>query len=154
MYARILVALDGSQLAEQILPYAEPLAEKFSATVILLRATMPVAPAVAAEVGIAGGFVDPTPIIEEERHEAARYLEQVADRLRRRGITVECLHTEGSPAEAILEHAQRSNSDLLALTTHGRGGLGRLVFGSVADEVLRKSPCPVLLVRARVEHKS
>jgi nucleotide-binding universal stress UspA family protein len=98
--------------------------------------------------------VDPTPIIEDERREATRYLEQVADRLRRRAITVECLQTEGSSAEAILAHAQRSNSDLLALTTHGRGGLGRLVFGSVAEEVLRKSPRPVLLVRASVEHKS
>jgi hypothetical protein len=51
-------------------------------------------------------------------------------------------------------HARRSNSDLIAPTTHGRGGLGRLVFGSAADQVLRKAPCPVLLVRATIDNKS
>jgi nucleotide-binding universal stress UspA family protein len=154
MYARILVALDGSELAEQILPYVESLAERFSATVTLLRATMPVERAVTAEVGIAAGFVDLTPIIEEERREAARYLEHVAECLRRGGITVQCVQPEGSPAEVILEHARRTNGELIALTTHGRGGLGRLVFGSVADEVLRKAPCPVLLVRTTLQDKS
>jgi nucleotide-binding universal stress UspA family protein len=115
---------------------------------------MPVEKAVAGELGIEGIFVDPTPIIEEDRREAASYLEHVAERLRRRGITVQCVHPESSPADAILEHARRSNSDVIALTTHGRGGLGRLVFGSVADEVLRKAPCPVLLVRATIDNKS
>src|SRR3981189_1119438 len=116
MYTRILVALDGSDLAEQILPHVEALAEKFNATVILLRATTPLEQAVAAELRIEGVFVDPPPIIEEEGRE---------------GITVQCVQPEESPAEAILEHARRSNTDLIALTTHGRGGLGRLVFGSV-----------------------
>jgi nucleotide-binding universal stress UspA family protein len=148
MYTRILAALDGSDLAEQILPHVEALAEKFSATVILLRATTPVQQVVAAELGIEGVFVDPMLIIEEERREAARYLEQVAERLRRRGITVQCVQPEGSPAKTILEHARGTNTDLIALTTHGHGGLGRLIFGSVADEVLRKAVCPLLLVRA------
>jgi nucleotide-binding universal stress UspA family protein len=154
MYARILVALDGSELAEQILPHVECLAEKFGATVTLIRATMPVEQAVAPELGIEAVFVDPTPIIEEERREAARYLEHVAERFQGRGIAVQCAQPEGSPAVAILEHARRYNTDLIALTTHGRGGLGRLVFGSVADEVLRKAPCPVLLVRATTDKKS
>jgi nucleotide-binding universal stress UspA family protein len=148
MYTRILAALDGSDLAEQILPHVEALAEKFSATVTLLRATTPVQQVVAAELGIEGVFVDPMLIIEEERREAARYLEQVAEHLRRRGITVQCVQPEGSPAETILEYARGTNTDLIALTTHGRGGLGRLIFGSVADEVLRKAVCPLLLVRA------
>jgi nucleotide-binding universal stress UspA family protein len=87
MYAHILVALDGSELAEQILPYVESLAEKFSATVTLLRATLPVENAVAAELGIEGIFVDPTPIIEEDRREVASYLEHVAERLRLRHPT-------------------------------------------------------------------
>src|SRR6267143_7173876 len=126
MYTRILVALDGSDLAEQILPHVEALAEKFNATVILLRATTPVEQAVAAELRIEGVFVDPTPIIEEERREAASYLEQIAERLRRQGITVQCVQPEGSPGEAILEHARLNNTELIALTTHGRGGLGRV----------------------------
>lgn len=152
MFARILVALDGSERAEQILPYVESLAEKFSATVLLLRATMPVEQVVAADLGLV--VVEPTPIIEDERREAAQYLQRLAERLQRRGITVECAQPVGSPAKAILEHSLRSKSELIALTTHGRGGLGRLVFGSVADEVLRKALCPVLLVRVTVENKS
>jgi nucleotide-binding universal stress UspA family protein len=79
MYARILVALDGLELAEQILPHAECLAEKFGATVTLIRATMPVEQAVAAELGIGGVFVDPTPIIEEERRRG-RHVPRVCGR--------------------------------------------------------------------------
>jgi universal stress protein A len=80
-------------------------------------------------------------------------LEHVTARSLRRGITVQNVQPERSPAEAILEHTRRGNSDLIALTTHGDGGLGRLGFGNVADEVPRKAPCPVLLVQATMENK-
>ena len=75
------------------------------------------------------------------------YLGTVADRLRGKGRTVTNVQLEGNAAEEILEYARREGIELIAITTHGRGALGRLVFGSVADEVLRKAPCPVLVER-------
>jgi nucleotide-binding universal stress UspA family protein len=91
--------------------------------------------------------VDPTPIIEAERQEAAAYLAALAQGLRGRGRDVEHVQPEGLVAEVIVAHADHTGAGLIAMTTHGRGGLGRLVLGSVADEVLRSACCPVLLVR-------
>ena len=151
MYDRIVVALDGSQLAEQVLPHAEALGQRFQSTLVLVRATA--APDVLAPTAAAlgGPVVDPLPIIEAEVREAVAYLEAVATRLRKQGLAVECEQRDGAPATVILDVARRRGADLIALTTHGRGGLLRLVFGSVAEEVLRKASCQVLLVRASEE---
>ncbi len=147
-----MVPVDGSALAEQVLPHVEALAEKFRSTVILLRATTPpgmiIAGSAAGAQPLAGGVVDPTPIVEAERQEAATYLQALGDRLRQKGLAVEYERAEGPAAEIIAERARSLGVDLIAMTTHGRGGLGRLVFGSVADAVLRNAPCPILLVRA------
>src|SRR5688500_4151693 len=150
MFARLLVALDGSEIAERVLPYAEALAERFGASVTLLRAT-PSAGALLAEtagaIPVGGPVLDPTPIAEAERREAAGYLAAVADRLRGKGIEVRVEQPEGAADEILVRRAGELGADLIAMTTHGRGGLERLVFGSVADAVLRHAPCPVLLVR-------
>jgi nucleotide-binding universal stress UspA family protein len=158
LYRRILVALDGSDVAERILPHVEALAEKLGSILILLRATPGVGEVVAASgtgAGpMAGEVVDPTPIIEAERQEAAAYLDTAAARLRGKGLTVDCDQPEGPAGELVVERARELAADLIAMTTHGRGGLQRLVFGSVADAVLRSAPCPVLLVRASEERKA
>ena len=66
------------------------------------------------------------------------------------GVAVRAEPLEGSSVEdALIEHVRGTGADLIAMTTHGRGGLGRLIFGSVADAVLRRAPCPILLVRVR-----
>jgi nucleotide-binding universal stress UspA family protein len=152
MYERILVPLDGSDLAQQVLPHVEPLAEKLGSTLILVRAIIvpgALIPGTAAGAGVvAGPIVDPAPIIEADRLAAAGYLAALADRLQVRGFAVEPEQAEGSAHEVIVERAIHHRVGLIAMTTHGRGGLGRLVFGSVADAVLRAAPCPVLLVRA------
>ena len=151
MYDRILVALDGSVIAEEALPHAQALAKEFGSTVLLLRATTPpeqVTPAAAAgPTPVSGPLVDPTPIIEAELRAATTYLAATAEVLESAGVTVECIQRDGPPAEVILEEARERNVDLIAMTTHGRGGVARLAFGSVADEVLRHAPCPILLVR-------
>ena len=64
------------------------------------------------------------------------------------GLELDCEQPEGAPPVAILDVAQRIGADLLALTTHGRSGLGRLVLGSVADDLVRHASCPILLVRS------
>ncbi len=153
MYEQIVVALDGSPLAEQILPHVEALAEKFNSTVTLVRAMLSAAQIAAMlEPSVGGVPLDPT-LIEEtidiERAEATSYLSQVASALRQRDLKVETESAEGPADDVIAECAERVKADLVALTTHGRSGLSKLVFGSVADGVLRKAPCPALLVRVR-----
>jgi nucleotide-binding universal stress UspA family protein len=151
VYRRILVPLDGSDFADRVLPHAEALAEKFGATLILLHvATSPADLMTQAAVGPILGpetVVDPTSLVETERQEVAAYFETLAERLRGRGLAAEWEQIEGHAGRVIVERAGDHRADLVVMTTHGRGGLRRLVFGSVAEEVVRDAPCPVLLVR-------
>jgi nucleotide-binding universal stress UspA family protein len=154
MYTKILVPLDGSPEAAAALPHAEALAARFGATLTLLRVVSPaavlpvVAPATPPLMHPAG-VVDATPLLEADRREAERDLEATAQALAARGLAVSPERVEGEPAEAILRRARELPADVIVMTTHGRGGLGRLLFGGVADSVLRSAPCPVLMVRVR-----
>ena len=149
-YRCILVALDGSSMAEQALTYVEPLVRAFSSRVICLSAVEPIDPAVIAETSLPGAYDSIEPVLEaqdEIRTEDASYLARLKVRLARRGVDVEYEEPEGRAAEAIVEAARRHEVDLIAMTTHARGGLGRVLLGSVAREVVHHAPCPVLLVR-------
>jgi nucleotide-binding universal stress UspA family protein/CBS domain-containing protein len=156
-YARVLVALDGSLLAEQVLPHVEDLALKCGSIVTLLRAVSPqeahaAAASTRATSGISEGRAAAPAVAgvaENLRADAASYLEEIEHRLIARGITVERECPEGRPADAILQRARHLGVDLIAMTTHGRGALGRMFFGGVASAVLQTAPCPVLLVRVR-----
>jgi nucleotide-binding universal stress UspA family protein len=151
MYRRMLVALDGSAVAEQVLPHVEALARQFGSTVLLLRAVTPPERLIASATDVGTGVaVDPEPFLEAEeaeRDEARAYLQRVAGRLAAQGLSVTVESPDADAATAIVARAQEIGADLIAMTTHGRGSLGRLVFGSVADAVLRAAPCPILLVR-------
>ena len=156
MYDRIVAALDGSELAEQVLPHVEALAERFGATLILLRVTPApdaafAAVAPVAEVPGRAAITDPVVTLDAERREADRYLTGLYDRLTAKGLRIHYQRPEGPPAELIVEHARMLDADLIALTTHGRSGLQRLVFGSVAEAVIRSAPCPVLVVRVEAQ---
>jgi nucleotide-binding universal stress UspA family protein len=158
MYAHILVALDGSELAEQVLPHIEALAEKFGSAVTLLRATTPFSIAVTPPIGLPmTASADPyttqqmIEALEEEQRQASVYLRSVGDRLRGRLAKVTEEVAAGSPDDVIVERASALNVDLIAMTTHGRSGLRRLVLGSVAEEVLRRAACAVLLVRVSAD---
>jgi nucleotide-binding universal stress UspA family protein len=153
VYERLLVALDGSAHAERVLDHAEALASAFGSVVTLVRATISAEMVIAetspndAGVGSLGPTVDPTELLDADRATATEYLERAAARLTQRNIRVEVEEPEGPADEAIVERATALRVSLILMTTHGRGGLGRLVFGSVADSVLRHAPCPVLIVR-------
>jgi nucleotide-binding universal stress UspA family protein len=155
VYAHLLVALDGSPAAEHALEHAEAIAKAFGSTVTLFRATataeaLMVQTAGAGQtVGDIGPLIDPTPILEAEREEAVSYLNGVAARLKQYNLTVLTEHFEGPPAEEIVERARALDVSLILMTTHGRSGLARVVFGSVADSVLRHADCPVLLIRVK-----
>jgi len=86
--------------------------------------------------------------VEARRTDAEEYLAPIAIDLRNKGVRVESRVRRGNPADAIVAAARESGADLIAMSTHGRGGLGRLVFGSVAQAVLRQVDMPVFLMRA------
>jgi nucleotide-binding universal stress UspA family protein len=159
MYEHLLVALDGSPTAERVLEHAEALARAFGSTVTLFRATVAAETLIAEtagtgqSVGEVGPLLDPTPILEAEREEAIAYLDNVAARLKQHNLTVMTEHYEGPPADEIVERARALGVSLILMTTHGRSGLARAVFGNVADSVLRHAPCPVLLVRVTREQE-
>lgn len=145
MYKRILVPLDGSKLAEQAIPYATELC-KGATTVTLFQVVHLPLPLAAPDVSIAV----PMPSEEELLQEARTYLEGIAAKLRPEGVNVKVDAIErGVVADAIVDYAAKHDISLIVMTTHGRSGLSRLVFGSVAESVVRNAPCPVLLIRAK-----
>jgi nucleotide-binding universal stress UspA family protein len=148
MNQKILVLLDGSELAEKVLPYVESLARSMDAHVILFRVPI-YAYERASVTALAGHMPVPFPEDREEAlRDATNYLEEVRQDLASRGVRVTTAIEEGpNTAETIIEYATDKNVDMIAMSTHGRSGLGRLIYGSVADEVLRRSHKPVLLIR-------
>ena len=143
MFKKILVPLDGSELAESALTYVVPLAQCADAEVVLLRiVSLPVsAYMVVTEPRLA---VDAR---EDAEVEAFDYLNGIAAKLRAQQVRVKVDIGTGVIAEAIQDYAQNCHADLIAMSTHGRGGLARLMIGSVADQVVRNSHLPVLLIR-------
>jgi nucleotide-binding universal stress UspA family protein len=155
MYSRVLVPLDGTHLAETILPHAIDIARRFDATLVVLRALTAIEdigretavgePFAAAPIG-----VDLTQeVIEDEREAARRYLADVGRRLQAEGVRVEAFMQEGDPALVLPAAVKGQRADLVAMATHGRTSLGRLVFGSVAESVLHEVNVPMLLLHAR-----
>lgn len=147
----ILIPLDGTPHAEEILKPAMALGTAMHADYTLLRVVTPVYPmTLPAEPAIFGSVA--TDVMEriekmhiELRKEATEYLDKVADRLRADGLRVETrVIVEEQPDVAILE-AARPPIDMICIETHGRGGLSRLLLGSVADKVVRGSKLPILL---------
>jgi nucleotide-binding universal stress UspA family protein len=153
-FRRVLIALDGSQLAEQILQPAEALAVATQAEVTLLRVVqlwLPDGntPHTRRVSGLKPGVLKQMQEVDrQERTRAEEYLDQIAERLRSRSLVVQTrVVSHVQPATAILDEASTQKVDLISLATHGRGGLKRLLVGSVADKVLRGATTPVLVYR-------
>ncbi|MEJ7652410.1 MAG: universal stress protein [Chloroflexia bacterium] len=137
---RVLASLDGSLLAEKALPFAEALAREGDGTLILTRAVL-----AHSLPGVDAADAQRTAVSEAED-----YLEKVAATLSERGITTETAVPHDEAGRGIVEEARLRRADLIVMSTHGRGGLGRWVYGSVAEAVLAASTVPVMLVRAWV----
>jgi nucleotide-binding universal stress UspA family protein len=151
MLHKILVPLDGSPLAEQALPYARSLAQKYEAELILLMVIPPLSLPVLADPY--GGVLYKYPTEEEmHRHQQAAetYLSDLQKALRQQNIVAHIQVLENaSTAEGIVGVASDEAVDLIVKTTHGRSGLSRWVYGSVATKVLQEAPCPIFLVRVK-----
>lgn len=150
MYRRILVPLDGSDEARVALPVAVELAQRFGASLLLLQ----MVPTGDATIGLAadvasGALGDPgvcNAEVEAREQIAQGYVSAVADELAATGIEVSYAVGTGGESRGIVEAAQREGVDLIVMATHARSGLGRLVFGSVTDAVLRGARVPVLAI--------
>jgi nucleotide-binding universal stress UspA family protein len=155
-YERILVPVDGSARAEAVLPHALALAHGFGATIELVRSYAVPPALVAASAATAlpgtGPALNAEPYLAAGRNEAEIYLEELEERLRPEGVRIEHRQLVGSAGESIVAESQRSGSDMIAMATHARAGIGRLVLGSVADYVVHHATCPVLLVRNEPSH--
>ncbi len=147
MYRKILVPLDGSKLAEGVLPHVQALAKGLGSEVVLIRAVMPLSTGATAAVGLEAA----AEAAKAERDQARSHLHSVVQRLKAEGLSVRAEVVEGEAGDAIIDYSRRHEMDLIAMSTHGRGGLRRLVYGSVADHVLRHAGTPVLLIRSLEE---
>lgn len=138
---RVLVTLDGHPYSERVLPYAKALADAIAGEIILL--TVPEVPAPEFYGPMSDAVKD---LRREAEAKAWRYLNRVARRLREAGTNVRPLVTGSRPAQTIVEVSKAEDADLIMLTTHGRGGVERILMGSVADRVVHHADRPVFLV--------
>ena len=141
---RVLVALDGSTPSEAMLRFVLEIAGPLDMTVLLLRVVEPFTPAVAD-----GVYMPTLEDVEARRRDAEEYLAPIASALRARGVSTAWAVRRGRPADEILAAATESGVDMIAMATHGRTGVGRLLFGSVAEAVLRRATVPVFLMRTQ-----
>jgi nucleotide-binding universal stress UspA family protein len=141
---RMLVPLDGSQLAEIALHRALPLAARPGGRITLLRVVEPIGDIVG--MGIPPMYLDD--LLASYKKKAVQYLRSVAERPEFRKLKVRTVVSVGQPADQIIKYARANPKDFIVMSTHGRSGFKRWMFGSTAEKVLRGANSPVLLVRA------
>jgi nucleotide-binding universal stress UspA family protein len=145
MYGTILVPLDGSRRAERILAHVGELARHCDSTIVLLRVVEPDLNALRSTGAPADYY---TGMIERLEEEARTYLAGVQGELRAAKIPARAVVERGPVVSTIIEVAAREAADLVAMASHGRSGLSRFYYGSVAEGVLHRVDRPILLVRA------
>ena len=148
MYKKILVPLDGSELAECVLPHVEAIAAGCgTAGVVFFRAVEPFVMASGYYTAeISGEEIQR--INADNKSSAEKYLKKLVERTKYPNAKVQSVIVTGKAAETITDYAKKNAVDLIAIATHGRSGVSRWVWGSVADRVLRSSCVPVLMIRA------
>ena len=153
MYERIMVPLDGSNVAEQSVPYAEELARGMGAELILFQAHVPFCGVISGESMVTLSAEEIAEVNRHREEDAKAYLQTIAGTLREMGLPVSEVVAPGDPAEVILSHAESNAVDIITMSTHGLSGIKRWGFGSVTDKVLHAGDMPVLVVRAAGQQK-
>jgi nucleotide-binding universal stress UspA family protein len=146
MYETILVPLDGSPRCEVILPHIETLAHEFGSKVILLRVIEPDNSLLSPQDAHAGVNIE---LLRAKRSEIKSYLAALRGEFRAKSIEVQIMVRLGPVVNMIIKTAEEEKADLIAMASHGRTGLERVFYGSVAAGVLQRVDRPLLLVRAR-----
>lgn len=139
----ILVPLDGSKLAESVLPQVEELGKQCGSKIVVMQAVTPLTAYPGVEAYNLSAMSE---VLDDMQTKSRGYLAGLAQRLKAKGLEAEALSTTALPTEAILAAADEVDANLIAIATHGRSGLGRVVLGSVADAVIRRSHRPCLVV--------
>jgi nucleotide-binding universal stress UspA family protein len=149
MYAHILVATDGSDLAGRALDHAIALAKALKSDITVVTVTEPSAVMGAGYSAVAGTIIDPIPeLIEAQAATAKDVLAKAEARVRAAGVPVKTVYVNDSfPAEGIILTAQNVDADLIVMGSHGRRGFGRLLLGSQTNNVLAQTAIPVLVTR-------
>ena len=162
MYQRIVVPLDGSPLAEAVLPHAVALAQALGAEIHLVE----VVPLETELVNM--GFMDPgylgalaipdmeslTRAMEGRASQANQYLQAKAAELQQQGLRTHTAILRGDPAGQVIQYAGEGDAALITISSHGRSGISRIVFGSVAGKVVRHAGIPVLVITPREKEES
>jgi nucleotide-binding universal stress UspA family protein len=144
MYKKILVPLDGSELARKALDHAEKLAKTFDAEIILFQ-VVPFMPIYGSPE-----LVTPLIVDEKQKETAQKYLTHLAEEMKNRGHRVTFMVRTGQQvAVEIIDFAKESGVDLIVMCTHGRSGITRWVLGSVAHKVLTRAETPILLIHLK-----
>jgi nucleotide-binding universal stress UspA family protein len=144
MYKRILVPLDGSELAKKALDHIEPFAKIFDAEIILFQ-VVPFMPIYGSPE-----LVTPLIVDEKQKESAEKYLANLSEELKKRGFKVTTMVRTGHQvAVEVIDFTKESGADLIAMCTHGRSGITRWVLGSVAHKVLIRAETPILLIRSK-----
>jgi nucleotide-binding universal stress UspA family protein len=152
VYDRIVVPLDGSELAELALPHAVTLARGIHRPIHFIRIVDITPLTLVSPVGVGAeqaAWFAALNALEGEEETARDYLKQVEQRIANDGLVITFEVERGLVAPTLIDRVK--GSDLLAMTTHGRTGLRRWFFGSVAEELIRRTAAPVLLIRVREE---
>ena len=145
MYKTILVPLDGSKRAEAILPHVEEIAQRFTAKVIFMQVVDP--HMIMTTTNEAAELI--WVAFEQHTKEVHAYLIAWCGEFHEKGIEADSFVERGPVVEAIIDVAKREEADLIAMASHGRGGVSRVFYGSVAAGVLQRVDRPLLLVRSR-----
>jgi len=145
MYQKIMVPLDGSQVAECVIPHIETIAGKSAARVELVTVIEPLEIPTRGQIALSDD--DIKQIDAEGKNEAAKYLKQVSSRLSQAGVKVDTVMLSGKPADSLVRYAVNNGVDLIIMATHGRSGISKIFWGSVAEKILRATAIPVLLIK-------
>jgi nucleotide-binding universal stress UspA family protein len=147
MYQKIMVPLDGSELAECVLPHVETIAKGCQAnSVMFVRVVEPVYFPTGGDIAMSEK--DRKEMESGQRSMAEDYMTGLVGRLQYDGVGVQSELIFGRAAESLAEYATKNEVDLIIIATHGRSGISRWVWGSVAERILRSACVPVLMVRA------
>ena len=155
MYKKILVPMDGSELAECVLPHVESIAKGCGAGSVVFARVVEPATAPYGAMGDGGAVITQqdtarmrADIDATHKNETEHYLNQLVSRQKYEGVKVQSILIIGKTADSVAEYATKNDVDLIIIATHGRSGISRWVWGSVADRILRSACVPVLMVRA------
>ena len=150
MFNKILVPLDGSELAECVFPYVEDIAKTRSSMVEFITVFEPF------QIPPHGGMVfdeeDEKEYNEFNKKKTRAYIKKIKDRFHLKGIEAKAVILVGKVDEKLVDYANGHNFDLIIMATHGRSGVERWIMGSIADKLIHYSNTPVLLIRA-MHHK-